>query len=62
MRLLVHGLGRDGCCQSFADYEQAIHDYLMAHDKGWVKVVRQPGDSVEVYGPVADAKDLLFYN
>jgi len=61
-RSLVHGLGRDGCCQSFANYEQAMHDYLTARDKDWVKVVRQPGDSVEVYGPVDDAEDLLFYN
>jgi len=39
-----------------------MHDYLTARDKDWVKVVRQPGDSVEVYGPVDDAEDLLFYN
>ena len=55
---MVEDLGFRARHQKFDTKEEALHDYLQACVRGTVEVVRDPGDSVDRYGPPEDAEDL----
>jgi len=54
---LVNGLS-NASYQGFANLEEAVADYLEARERGWVRVVRLPGDSTAVFGPKYNAEDM----
>ena len=55
---MVEGLGEQASYQSFPSFAAAINDYLVAREKGYVKVVRLPSDSEVEFGDVNFAEDL----
>jgi hypothetical protein len=55
---MVNGLGTRATYQSFPNFELALENYFTAHTKGFVQVVRLPGDSKEVFGHPDYAEDI----
>jgi len=55
---MVKDLGSEASWQGFPSFQEALDDYLTAREKGWVRIIRRPGDSVAVFGPRHAAEDL----
>lgn len=55
---MVDGLGTRATYQSFPSHELALENYFTARTKGFVQVVRLPGDSEEVFGHPDYAEDI----
>ena len=55
---LVDGLDK-ASYQGFPNLAEALDDYLTAKSNGLVTVARKQGDSVNIFGPVDHAEDLL---